>query len=259
MARDVGGVHGARRTGRAERPLRERALVVPREDATPVLELVDVAGRLGREDLDRVLVSQVVGALHGVERVLLRAVLGGVAERRVDAAFRGARMTPRGVQFRDDADVRTCVESLDGGTHAGTSSPDHHDVVHEADATWCVPRRQLVERQARTNRARALVAALIGTVHVFFTPRQRRSTKLPALRRRRGQRDGTGWNAAEQRGRHVMPAFELRTAPFPLTATDSGKTRARTRVTAAPGVTPSTHRARTPLQRTSFAPAPRSR
>ena len=88
VARDVGGVHGARRTGCAERPLRERALVVPREDATPVLELVDVAGRLGREDLDRVLVSQVVGALHGVERVLLRAVLGGVAERRVDAAFR---------------------------------------------------------------------------------------------------------------------------------------------------------------------------
>ena len=72
VARDVGRVDRARRAGGAERPLRELALVVPREDAAPVLELVDVAGRLVREDLDRVLVAEVVGALHGVEGVRLR-------------------------------------------------------------------------------------------------------------------------------------------------------------------------------------------
>ena len=137
VARDVGRVHGARRAGRAERPLRELALVVPREDAAPVLELVDVAGRLAREDLDRVLVSEVVGALHGVERVLLRAVLGGVAERRVDPALGRAGVASRRVELRDDADVRARVEGLDRGTHARAAGPDDHDVVHapRTDAT----------------------------------------------------------------------------------------------------------------------------
>ena len=58
-----------------------------REDGAPVLELVDVARRLVAEDLDRVLVAEVVGALDRVERVLLGVVLGRVAERRVDPAF----------------------------------------------------------------------------------------------------------------------------------------------------------------------------
>ena len=48
VARDVGRVDGARRAGGAERPLVELARrSLPREDAAPVLELVDVAGRLG--------------------------------------------------------------------------------------------------------------------------------------------------------------------------------------------------------------------
>ena len=51
-------------------------VVGAREDRAPVLELVDVAGRLVAEDLDRVLVAEVVGALDRVERVLLGAVLG---------------------------------------------------------------------------------------------------------------------------------------------------------------------------------------
>jgi hypothetical protein len=90
VARDVGRVDRARRSRGAERSLREPPLVVSREHATPVLELVDVAGRLAREDLDRVLVSEVVGALHGVERVRLRTVFPRVAEGCVDAAFRSA-------------------------------------------------------------------------------------------------------------------------------------------------------------------------
>jgi len=107
------------------------------------------------------------------------------------------------------------------------------------------------------------VAALIGTVHVLFAPRQ------APLHARSFQPfagvavSATGLNegnAAEQRGRHVMPAFELRTAPFPLTATDNRKDAgANAAVTATPGVTPSTHPAapvHAPLQRTSLAPAP---
>ena len=105
------------------------------------------------------------------------------------------------------------------------------------------------------------MAALIGTVQIFFPPRQ------APLQERNFQpfagvavsptalNDG---NAAEQRGRHVMPALELRTAPFPLTATDNRKDAgANSAVTAAPGVTLSTHPAapeHAPLQRTSLAP-----
>ena len=107
------------------------------------------------------------------------------------------------------------------------------------------------------------MAALIGTVHVFFTPRQaplheRNLQPLAGVAvSATGLNDG---NAAEQRGLHVMPTLELRTAPFPLTATDNrNDAGANTAVTAAPGVTPSTHPAapvHAPLQRTSFAPAP---
>ena len=113
----------------------------------------------------------------------------------------------------------------------------------------------------RTNVARALVAALIGTVHVFLVPRHaplhERSLQPFAgvAVRRTGLNDG---NAAEQRGRHVMPARELRTAPLPVTATlrrkDAG---ANTAETAAPAATVNVQPAdpvHAPLQRTSFAP-----
>ena len=111
--------------------------------------------------------------------------------------------------------------------------------------------------------ARALVAALIGTVHVLFAPRQaplheRSLQPLAGVAvRRTGLNDR---NAAEQRGRHVMPALELRTAPFPPTETlsrnDAGANAA---LTDAPGATVTLQVAvpeHAPLQRTSLAPAP---
>ena len=89
--------------------------------------------------------------------------------------------------------------------------------------------------------ARALVAALIGTVHVFLAPRQaplqeRSFQPFAGVAVRR-----TGLNErkeAEHRGRQVMPPVELRTAPLPLTDTwsrnDAG---ANTAPTDAPGAT----------------------
>ena len=56
------------------------------------------------EDLDRVLVTEVVGALDRVEGVLLRVVVGGVPERRVDASF-GGQVAARRVQLRDDGNT----------------------------------------------------------------------------------------------------------------------------------------------------------
>ncbi len=103
-----------------------------------MLELVDVAGRLVREDLDRILVPEVVGPLHGVESVRLRTVRRSVPERRVDPALGRAGVTPRGVQLRDDANVRARVKGLDGGAHTGAAGSDDDDVVlglHATDAT----------------------------------------------------------------------------------------------------------------------------
>ena len=71
---DVGRVDGALHARGAERPLRDPPVLGAREDRAPVLELVEVGGRLVAEDLDRVLVAEVVGALDRVERLQLRAV-----------------------------------------------------------------------------------------------------------------------------------------------------------------------------------------
>src|SRR6185503_18542451 len=61
---DVGCVDRAGRAGGTERPLRELAVLAPGEERAPVLELQDVARRLAREQLDRVLVADVVRPLH---------------------------------------------------------------------------------------------------------------------------------------------------------------------------------------------------
>ena len=135
---DVGRVRRARLARGAERALGDAPVSRPREDCAPVLELVDVVGRLLAEDLDRVLVAEVVGALHGVEGVLLGIVLGGVPESGVDAALRGARVAANRVDLRDHRDVRACVEGLDRGAHAGAAGSDDDDVVlglHATDAT----------------------------------------------------------------------------------------------------------------------------
>ena len=102
VAGDVGGVGRAGRAAGAERALGDAAVVRAREDRAPVLELVDVARRLGADDLDRILVAQVVGALDGVEGVLLGAVLAGVSERGVDAALGRARMAAGRMELGDD-------------------------------------------------------------------------------------------------------------------------------------------------------------
>src|SRR5439155_24239667 len=118
---DVGRVGGARLAGGAERALRDAPVLRPGEDRSPVLELVDVRGRLLAEDFDRILVAEVVRAFDSVVRMLFRIVLGGVAERGVDAALRRAGMAAHWMDLGDQGDVRACVVSLDGGAHAGAT------------------------------------------------------------------------------------------------------------------------------------------
>ncbi len=129
VPRDVGRVDRPRRAGGAERALSELAVLAAREERPPVLELVDVAGRLAREDLDRVLVAQVVGALDGVEGMDLRRVLRGVPERGVDPALRRAGMAAGRMELRDHTDVGTGVVGLDGCAHACAACADDQDVV----------------------------------------------------------------------------------------------------------------------------------
>jgi hypothetical protein len=126
---DVRRVRGARLAGRSERTLRYPPVLSAREDRAPVLEPIDVGRRLVAEHLDRVLVAEVVGALDGVERVLFRVVVGGVAERRVDAALGGARVAPDRVDLGQEGDVRAEVEGLDGGAHSRAAGADDQHVV----------------------------------------------------------------------------------------------------------------------------------
>ena len=100
-----------------------------REDRAPVLELVDVVGRLVAEDLDRVLVAEVVRPLDRVEGVLLRVVLGRVPERGVDASLGRAGVASDGMDLRDDRHVRASVESLDRRAHSRAAGADDQDVV----------------------------------------------------------------------------------------------------------------------------------
>ena len=266
VAGDVRCVRRARLAGGAERTLGDPSVRRAREDRPPLLELVDVAGCLVAEDLDRVLVPEVVGALHGVERVLLGIVLRGVAERGVDAPLGRARVASHRVDLRQQGDVRTRVERFDRRAHPGAAGSDDHDIVnrvHYEGRYLIVPGSPPSNPQRRTNVARALDTALIGTVHVAFAPRQ---TPLQARSfqpragvavSRTAVNDG---NDAEQRGRQVMPVRELRTEPRPVTATVSRKVAGAKRADTFAPVPTSTRQpplpVHAPVQRTSFAPVP---
>ena len=118
VASDVGRVDRARRASSAERALRELAIGSAREDRAHVLKLVDVAGRLLGEDLDRVLVAQIIRALDGVEGVRGGRILRRIAERSVDAALCRAGMGTGRMQFRDDSDINAGPLRLDRCAHA---------------------------------------------------------------------------------------------------------------------------------------------
>ncbi len=100
VAGDVGDVVRARRGGAAEGACAEVAALVAVEGDAGVLQPQDLAGRLPRHDLHRVLIGEVVGALDRVEGVRLPGVLW--VERGVDAAGGGDGMGAHRVDLRDD-------------------------------------------------------------------------------------------------------------------------------------------------------------
>ena len=108
--------------------LRQLAVGRSREDTAPVLELVDVAQRLRGEDLDRVLVTEVVGAL-----TVSKACFSGLSSAALPSAalmpFGRPGVAARRMQLRDDGNVCAGVVSLDSRPHAGETGPDDEDVV----------------------------------------------------------------------------------------------------------------------------------
>jgi hypothetical protein len=129
MAGDIGGVGGSRRAGGSERTLRDPAVLGAREDGAPVLEPVDILRGLFAEDLDRVLVAQVVRALDRVVGMRFGVVLGGVAERGVDASLSRPGVTSNGMDLGDERDVRAHVVRLDRRTHPRAAGADDEHVV----------------------------------------------------------------------------------------------------------------------------------
>jgi hypothetical protein len=92
-----------------------------------VLEVDDLARRLAAHDLDGVLVAEVVGALDGVESVRLPGVLR--VQCRVDAALRGVRVRPHGVDLRHDPDRRASLGRRERGALSGQAGTDYQYVV----------------------------------------------------------------------------------------------------------------------------------
>ena len=131
VAGTVGGRTGARhgllaQVGRVapERTLVDGAVGVAVERHAEVLELVDDLGRLAAHEFDGVLVTEVVGALDGVEHVPVPVVLAHVAQRGSDAALCRHRVRTGGEHLGEHGDVVAGLGQLQRAAHAGATGTD---------------------------------------------------------------------------------------------------------------------------------------
>ncbi len=127
LAGDVGHVIGASGGGAPERPGPQMAGVIAVEGDARMLEPQDLLGGLPGHDLDRVLVTEVVGALDGVEGVRLPGVLG--VQRRVDSAGGRDRVRAHGVDLGDDSDRGACLRGRQRRSLAREARADDQNVV----------------------------------------------------------------------------------------------------------------------------------
>ena len=92
------------------------AAVLAREPDTELLEPVDRAGRLRREDFDESHVCGLVRGAPDILAVLLRRVV--LTERGLDAALRLGRVARLERALGRDSDARSCPLGGDGGSEA---------------------------------------------------------------------------------------------------------------------------------------------
>ena len=88
----------------AERPGTQPPIFVAAEGNAVVLHLDDFGTRLTAHDLNRILVSQVIGALHGIVGVVM-PVVARVFERSIDAALGRVRVASNRMDFRYDGHI----------------------------------------------------------------------------------------------------------------------------------------------------------
>ena len=121
-----------------ETPLVDQPLRRSVERQPQVLQVDDGIDRVVAHHPRRVLVDEVVAALHGVEPVPLPVVLLRVAERGTHPALGGAGVGAGRVELADDADARLRPEvllQLERRVEAGAARPDDEAVeVVDADA-----------------------------------------------------------------------------------------------------------------------------
>src|SRR5205809_1095828 len=113
----VRGIHGPLHGHASERALAHAAVLVAGPRATPVLEADDFLRAPGHEELDRVLVGEEVGSLDRVQGVELEGIV--IAEHGRGPTLRGHRMTPHGIDLRDEGDRQLRIRSRggDGGAN----------------------------------------------------------------------------------------------------------------------------------------------
>ncbi len=132
VAGAVGGLAGAHHgplavggSVSAEAALLDAAIRRAVEGQAHVLQLDDGLDGLARQDLRCILIHQVVAALDGVIHVPLRVVLFHIAERRGDAALRGAGVGARRVKLGDDGDVGGLAGVQRGHQSRAAGADDH--------------------------------------------------------------------------------------------------------------------------------------
>src|SRR5439155_26427089 len=125
----IGGKRRSIHAHPAEGPHGDAAVGLTAPRAAPALELDDLAGRLGHERLDRILVRQVVASADGVEGVKVWAVVG--PEGRAGTSFGRLRVTAHRIDLGDQRDAERvgCLRGGDGSAEAGRPSSYDDDVV----------------------------------------------------------------------------------------------------------------------------------
>ena len=122
LAGDVGDEEGPSEGGAAEASGAEPASLVAVEDHAHMLELDDVARGFTGHDLNGVLVTEVVGALDGVEGVGLPVVLSAFfGHGRVDTALGGIGVATDGVNFGNNGYISAVSVGLKSCPHTGES------------------------------------------------------------------------------------------------------------------------------------------
>ena len=123
----VRGVDGPGEATSAERSPCERAVGSTAEDRPEMFHLDDGRARLPAEELDRVLVPEVVGALHRVVDVGVDRILR--PDRSVDPSLSRPRVRAQGMELRNDGDVPAGLDRREGSPLPGEARADHDDIV----------------------------------------------------------------------------------------------------------------------------------